>query len=116
MITKFRCASLTFAAAMIALATTASARDLCNRDDLTVHMNACINISQPSDYQKSGLDDLLKGRFCKKGELARDGMFRCRGDDAEAVKTILGCGIDAMLEIANKVIADDEARKPANCN
>ena len=101
---------------LLFIATTASARDFCNRDDLTKHMNACINISQPSDYQKSGLNDLLKGRFCKKGELARDGMYRCRGEDTDAIKTILGCGVDSVMEVANKVIADDDARKPASCN
>ena len=108
--------SLALISALLIATTTASARDLCNRDDLTKHMNACLAISQPSDYQKGGLDDLLKGRFCKKGDLARDGMYRCRGDDAEAIKTILGCGVDAVMEIAGKVIADDDARKPASCN
>ncbi|MEO6024312.1 MAG: hypothetical protein ABIP64_14595 [Burkholderiales bacterium] len=116
MIPMYRYTSVAFAAAMIALAASASGRDLCNRDDLTTQMNACIKINQPSDYQKGGLDDLFKGRFCAKGALARDGMFRCRGDDPEAIKTILGCGVDAMLEVANKLIVDSDVRKPANCN
>jgi hypothetical protein len=95
---------------------TISARDLCNREAMATHISACLGISVPSDYQKGGLDDLFKGRFCGKGDLARDGMFRCRGDDPEAVKNILGCGAPAMLELAINLIPDSDPRKPASCN
>ena len=92
------------------------ARDLCNREDMATHITACLNLSAPSDYQKSGLNDLLKGRFCGKGDLARDGMFRCQGDNPDAVKSILGCGGPAMLELAAKLIPENDSRKPASCN
>lgn len=94
----------------------ALARDLCNREGMATNISACLNISAPSDYQKGGLDDLLKGRFCGKGDLARDGMFRCRGDDPEAIKNILGCSAPSMLELAVNLIPDNDARKPASCN
>lgn len=100
----------------IAAATAVSARDLCNREGMATNITACLNISAPSDYQKGGLDDLIKARFCGKGDLARDGMFRCRGDDAEAVKNIMGCGAPAMLELAMNLIPDNDPRKPASCN
>ena len=97
-------------------ATVVSARDLCNRDGMSTNLTACLNISAPSDYQKAGLDDLVKGRFCAKGDLVRDGMFRCRGDDTEAVKNIMGCGAPAMLELAVNLIPENDPRKPAACN
>ncbi len=93
-----------------------SARDLCNRDGMTTHISACLNLSAPSDYQKGGLDDLVKGRFCGKADLTRDGMFRCQGDNPDAVKSILGCGAPAMLELAVNLIPDNDSRKPASCN
>ena len=99
-----------------ALAPVVSARDLCNRDGMATHITACLNLSAPSDYQKGGLDDLLKGRFCGKGEVARDGMFRCQGDNPDAVKNILGCGAPAMLELATKLVPENDPRKPASCN
>ena len=94
----------------------AQARDLCNRDGMKTHINACINLTTPSEYQQAGLDDLLKGRFCGKGELARDGMFRCQGDNSDAIKDILGCGAPAILEVAISQIPDTDPRKPASCN
>ena len=100
----------------IALLPTVSARDYCNRENVTIHMKACLSLSVPSDYQKGGLDDLLKGRFCGNGDLARDGMFRCQGDNADAVKNILVCGAPAIMELATSLIAADDARKPASCN
>lgn len=108
--------SIVLGALWIASSTTVSARDLCNRDGMATHITACLNISAPSDYQKSGLDDLVKARFCGKADLARDGMFRCRGDDADAVKSIMGCGAPAVLELAANLIPDNDPRKPANCN
>jgi hypothetical protein len=107
---------IVFAALWIASATAVSARDLCNREVMTTHITACLKVSAPSDYQKSGLDDLVKGRFCGKGDLARDGMFRCRGEDPDAVKNILGCGAPAILELAVNLIPDNDPRKPASCN
>ena len=83
---------------------------------MATNIAACLNTSAPSDYQKSGLDDLIKARFCGKGDLARDGMFRCRGDDPEAVKNIMGCGAPAMLELAVNLIPENDPRKPASCN
>ncbi len=80
-----------------------SARDFCNREGMATHITACLDVSAPSDYQKGGLDDLLKGRFCGKGDLARDGMFRCQGENPDAIKNILGCGAPAILEIAVRV-------------
>lgn len=93
-----------------------SARDLCNREGMATHINACLNLSAPSVYQKGGFDDLIKGRFCGKGDLARDGMFRCQGENPDAVKSILGCGAPAMLELAVSLIPDNDPRKPASCN
>ena len=103
--------------ALAVLSTTAvAARDLCNREGMATHIIACLSISAPSDYQKSGLDDLVKGRFCGKGDLTRDGMFRCQGDNPDAVKSILGCGAPAMLELAVNLIPENDPRKPAACN
>ena len=108
--------SLILGAIAITSTTAGIARDLCNREGMATNIAACLNISAPSDYQKSGLDDLIKARFCGKGDLARDGMFRCRGDDLEAVKNIMGCGAPAMLELAVNLIPDNDPRKPASCN
>lgn len=105
-----------FAALSIGTITAVSARDLCNREGMATHIAACLNLNAPSDYQKGGLDDLLKGRFCAKGDLARDGMFRCQGENPDAVKSILGCGAPAMLELATKLIPENDPRKPASCN
>lgn len=105
-----------FSMLSICAVTAVSARDLCNREGMATHITACLNISAPSDYQKSGLDDLLKGRFCGKGDLARDGMFRCQGDNPDAIKNILGCAAPAMLELAAGLIPDNDPRKPASCN
>ena len=115
---NFKPTLASFVVGMLALtfATTGFGRDLCNREGMATNITACLNISSPSDYQKSGLDDLIKARFCGKGELARDGMFRCRGDDPEAIKNILGCSAPAMLELAVTLIADNDPRKPASCN
>lgn len=107
---------MVFGVLWIASATAVSARDFCNREGMATHISACLNLSAPSDYQKGGLDDLVKGRFCGKGDLARDGMFRCRGDDADAVKSILGCGAPAVLELAVNLIPENDPRKPAACN
>jgi hypothetical protein len=93
-----------------------TARDLCNRDDMGSHTKACLNVSAPSDYQKGGIDDLIKGRFCGKGDLARDGMFRCLGENQDAIKTILGCSAPAVLEVAVSVIPENDPRKPTSCN
>ena len=100
----------------IGAVTAVSARDLCNREGMATHITACLNVSAPSDYQKGGLDDLVKGRFCGKGDLARDGMFRCQGENPEAIKNILGCGAPAMLELAVSLIPENDSRKPASCN
>jgi hypothetical protein len=108
--------ALILGAMAIMSATAVLARDLCNREGMATNITACLNISTPSDYQKSGLDDLIKARFCGKGELARDGMFRCRGDDTEAVKNIMGCGAPAMLELVTNLIPENDPRKPASCN
>jgi hypothetical protein len=108
--------SFVFGALVMASATTGFSRDLCNREGMTTNITACLNINSPSDYQKSGLDDLIKARFCGKGDLARDGMFRCRGDDPEAVKNIMGCGAPAMLELVTNLIPENDPRKPASCN
>jgi hypothetical protein len=108
--------SVSIASLWIAATPSSFARDLCNREAMTPHIAACLNMSAPTDYQKSGLDDLLKGRFCGKGELARDGMFRCQGDNPEAIKNILGCGAPAMLELAVNLIPENDPRKPASCN
>lgn len=94
----------------------ASARDLCNREGMAKDISACLSVGAPSDYQKGGLDDLIKGRFCGKGDLARDGMFRCQGENPEAIKNILGCGAAAVLELAVGIIAENDPRKPASCN
>lgn len=83
---------------------------------MSTNIAACLSISAPSDYQKAGLDDLVKGRFCGKADLVRDGMFRCRGDDADAVKNIMGCSSPTMLELAVNLIPESDARKPASCN
>ena len=93
-----------------------AARDFCNREGMATHITACLSLSAPSEYQKGGLDDLVKGRFCGKGDLTRDGMFRCQGDNADAVKSIMGCGAPAMLELAVNLIPDNDPRKPAACN
>jgi hypothetical protein len=92
------------------------ARDLCNREGMAKDISACLSISTPSDYQKGGLDDLLKGRFCGKGDLARDGLFRCLGDSPDAIKNILGCSPPAVLELAVGIIPENDPRKPASCN
>ena len=100
----------------LASTTAVAARDLCNRDGMATYITACLNISAPSDYQKAGRDDLVKGRFCGKGDLARDGMFRCQGENPDAVKSILGCGAPTMLELAVSLIPENDPRKPAGCN
>ncbi len=92
------------------------ARDLCNREGMAKDISACLSISAPSDYQKGGLDDLIKGRFCGKADLVRDGMFRCQGENQDAIKNILGCSSQALLELALGVIPDNDPRKPATCN
>ena len=43
-------------------------------------------------------------------------MFRCQGDNSDAVKSILGCGAPAMLELAVNLIPENDPRKPAACN
>ncbi|MEO7322000.1 MAG: hypothetical protein ABIW48_04885 [Burkholderiales bacterium] len=108
-------APLVLGALSIVASTGVFARDLCNRDDMARHIDACLNIGVPSDYQKGGLEDLIKARFCGKGDLARDGMFRCRGDDPDAVKNIMGCGAPAVLELAVNLISENDPRKPAEC-
>lgn len=108
--------SIITGAIWIASSTMVSARDFCDREGMSTHISACLNLSAPSDYQKGGLDDLVKGRFCGKGDLARDGMFRCRGDDPDAVKSIMGCSAPAVLELVVNLIPENDPRKPAACN
>lgn len=104
------------AIASLSAATNTIARDFCNRDDLATIVKACMSVSAPSDYQKGGIDDLFKGRFCAKGDLARDGLFRCLGENQDAIKTLLGCAAPTVLEISASTIPENDARKPASCN
>ncbi len=108
--------AITSAIVGLSMATNASGRDFCNRDGMAKDISACLAVSAPSDYQKSGIDDLIKGRFCGKGDLVRDGMFRCQGENQDAIKNILGCSAPVVLELAVGIIPENDARKPASCN
>jgi hypothetical protein len=94
----------------------AFARSLCNQDDLTKYTSWCLDPKQDlRPFQKEALADVLKGRYCGKADLVRDGLFRCLGDDANAVKTILGCGADDVMTVSSQLLSEDDARKPADC-
>lgn len=92
------------------------ARDICNREELAAHMKACITVSDTqSDYEKGGMKDVLKGRFCGDGALVRDGMFRCQGRSVSVIALMTACPDAAALEVALKVIQAEDSRKPG-CN
>jgi hypothetical protein len=100
----------------LSLSTSSPARDICNREDLATHMKVCVTESDgQSDYEKGGMKDVLKGRFCGNGALVRDGMFRCQSRNVSAIALMTACPDAAALEVALKVIADQDPRK-GSCN
>jgi hypothetical protein len=71
--------------------------------------------NQLSDYQKSGRDEIIQGRFCKHGGLVADGFMICLGHDMKALMLGNECWRDAHLKAAAAVIPEDDPRKPAQC-
>jgi hypothetical protein len=107
-----------FAAAALlgAITLPAAARSLCNEENIQKYLAWCVDPAQTlSEYQKTGLGEIVTGRFCDQGELVREGMFKCQGHNADAIKNILTCSNEDVLKAATAKLADNDARKPASC-
>jgi hypothetical protein len=92
-------------------------RSLCNQENMTKYTAWCLDTNQQlSAFQNEGVADVVKGRYCGKPDLVRDGLFRCLGHDTDALKTILGCSADDNLSFATALLGADDPRKAVDCS
>ena len=116
MITTYRIISIAFAVAIIASATSAAERDICNRDLLTIYASNCVAATSPqTDYEKEGLKHVIKGRFCGKDTLVKDGLFRCISQDLDGISLLTFCSSAAAMEAARRAIPENDPRKHVDC-
>lgn len=112
---KYFLAAITVATAT-AFAPLAQAANRCNMEILTQLMTWCVEAKNDlSDYQKTGRDEIIEGRFCKNSGLVADGYFICQGHDAQAMALGFECWKDQHMKAAVAALAESDSRKPVQC-
>jgi hypothetical protein len=112
-----RAATLVCATAFALAATGGVAANRCNEEVLGQLMAWCVDDSHEfSNYQKSGRDEIILGRYCKKPGLVADGFLICQGHDPQAIVLGYECWRDSHMKAAVAALKEDDPRKPEKCS